>query len=784
MKVHWLKSLRFRMPLAVLLGIIPLMVIAIYYASYRATKVIRKEAEGNMLLKAQTLADAVSRWDQMNVLALRNLSNQIDVEMTPQEQQLVLAKLTNTYRHIYLASTIDKEGHNIARSDGGKPKYYGDRPWFLGARTGREITYQTLISRTTKKPGVCMSTPIRKDKLQINGVAMLCTELIALAEQVGRLQFGKTGYAFVVDQSGQLLAHPNSAFLAGEQLKDLKNYPPVQYILEDRSGSFFFTDRENVEWVSYGIPLDNGWGVIVAQQKTEFFQSEAEFRKIVLLIGSVTVLGVITVTCLLADNLIKPVSDLTKVAAAISEGHLNQRVSISSQDELGIMALSFNQMASQMQKSFASLEERVQQRTTELKTAKEKAEIANQAKDRFLAHISHELRTPLSSIINYVKILEKDSNLESQQLQSLKMIRQSGVHLLDLINDILDFAKVKAGKVFLHPSRLELQDFLASIVELVSMWTVKKGLIFNYEIDERLPTIIEADEKILRQVLINLLSNAIKYTNQGAISLKVSLLEPKNNSGANPRQQKLRFAVLDTGIGISPENLKQIFEPFEQVGSVEQKKNGIGLGLTISRQLVDLMKSELKVNSQVGKGSTFWFDLISSVGEVSFPVKVETKTNTLSRREFTSETKQNQDLEIVGYWGEKRKILIVDDLEENLLLLAKILQPLGFETKTANNGRQGLEMATSLKPDLIILDLFMPVKTGFTFVKQIRKIPEFKKLPIIVVSATNAQILQKTSNYIECQGFLTKPIDEKKLLMMLEKHLQLSWFYQGASQYN
>ncbi|MGK7914932.1 MAG: MHYT domain-containing protein [Prochloraceae cyanobacterium] len=441
------------------------------------------------------------------------------------------------------------------------------------------------------------------------------------------------------------------------------------------------------------------------------------------------------------------------------------------------------QMAQKLQKSFTALErvnqelekrvaartaqlkkakEATEKRNVQLKKAKEIAEAANQAKDRFLANISHELRTPLNSILGYARILQRDTNLNPSQLKNLSIVQYSGTHLLTLINDILDFSKTKAGKIELYPTNLHLPSFLDGILDLVRMWSQEKGLELKYETENDLPTGIEADEKRLRQVLINLLSNGIKFTSEGEVTLKISLMETITGATTSSLvQQKLRFEVRDTGMGMSPQELEKIFQPFEQVGDIQSRAAGTGLGLSLSQQLVELMGGELRVKSKLGAGSTFWFDVVFPVVEVIL------------------EAEEDRPGELLGYKGKRRKLLVVDDKEENRELLVKILKPIGFEVETATNGEQMLSMAFSIRPDLILLDLFMPVKTGFTSSKELHQRPELRNIPIIVVSASS--ITEEMRQYLECEAYISKPIDEEKLLALLQEYLHLEWIYHKAS---
>ena len=266
MKVPLIKSLRLQMPLLVLAGVVPLMLLAIFYASARAAKTIRIEARENFTLKADLLAEAVSRWKESNILALANLSKQPEiVSMNPTRQKPVLTNLVENYKHVYLAFTLNADGWNVTRSDNLKPKYFADRSYFKGAMSGNEISYQSLIGRTSKKLAVCMAAPIARQQIKIVGAAVICTDLKTLREQVGKLKFGETGYAILVDRSGMVLAHPDSKFISGKELKNLSTYPPVKNLLQNNDRNFSFTDSSGIRWVSYSSRLDNGWGLVLLQ---------------------------------------------------------------------------------------------------------------------------------------------------------------------------------------------------------------------------------------------------------------------------------------------------------------------------------------------------------------------------------------------------------------------------------------------------------------------------------------------------------------------------------------
>lgn len=389
----------------------------------------------------------------------------------------------------------------------------------------------------------------------------------------------------------------------------------------------------------------------------------------------------------------------------------------------------------------------------EMEHAKLAAETANRAKSTFLANMSHELRTPLNAILGYAQILKRDNTLSDQQHESIKIMQRSGEYLLNLINDILDLSKIEAERIEFYPTEFHLQDFLHSIIDLFQMRAKQKRIIFNYQELSPIPKMVRTDEKRLRQILINLLSNAVKFTERGQVDFKITYL---------PDISRVIFEIQDTGIGIAPEHLSKIFLPFQQVGQDRYKSEGTGLGLAITQKLAAMMNSQIHLTSELGRGSRFWFEL--ELPEITDYVTAAHENSIITGYHL----QVNDELKIC-------RVLIVDDKWENRTILIELLVPLGFEVQEAEHGKQCLEKALVWLPDVILLDLFMPVMDGFETVQHLRAHSEFKNTLIVAVSASAFDYHQHASFASGCDDFVAKPVQIEELLHCLQKHLKLSW---------
>jgi signal transduction histidine kinase/CheY-like chemotaxis protein len=398
-----------------------------------------------------------------------------------------------------------------------------------------------------------------------------------------------------------------------------------------------------------------------------------------------------------------------------------------------------------------------QQTDAQLQQAKQAADLANQAKSRYIAGISHEIRTPLNSILGYAQLLDNDPAIPAHRQQAVRVIRNSGEHLLSLIEGTLDIARIEGGKFNFDMKELDFPDFIGQVVRMFELQAANKGLSFRYELTGVLPACVRADRKRLGQILINILGNAVKFTSHGGIVMRLQYA-----------REMASVEIEDSGPGILQEEIDHIFEPFSRgSASAQANASGTGLGLPIARMLTQLMGGELKVRT-TPQGSTFQVRL--------FLPSVHAPSGRAARDALLAgEARQRS-----GYRGPRRRILVVDNENVDRELLHNILQPLGFEVAQAASGLECLDLYASFQPDLILMDLAMPGMDGWEASYILRR-RQMSAVPIAIVSANAFDKGMDNPAGIRAEDFFIKPVNVGELLDWIGARLSLEWILQAPA---
>ncbi|MFM7600956.1 MAG: ATP-binding protein [Pseudanabaena sp.] len=675
-----------------------------------------------------------------------------------------------------------------------------DRPWYKKAISDKKASWTQIFSLArSKKPalGVSLSQPLYRNANPTDLVAVISVTLdlenLTRVIKDKDLQITQNSQIFAIERetedllAGSKISQPfvinddNKAIkIKASQSPDNLLQSVIKYLIKSSQGVRAISGIQQLDFDLDGkrqfievFPIKDqrgiDWIIVLVVPEDDFMETINQNTAFTILLCLLTLLATIGLGFFGSRLIVAPMQKLTTAAKAIAEGDLEQEVNSRGILEAEVLAKAFNQMSLQLKESFDVLEKKVADRTLALSQAKELADNANQAKSEFLANVSHELRTPLNGILGYTQILSRSKTISTKERQGIDIIHQCGSHLLTLINDILDLSKIEARKLEINSQAIHLQTFVQGVVEICRLRAEKKGVQLVVNLDDSLPEGIFVDDKRLRQVLINLIGNAIKFTDQGNVTFSIQNLSSQNvqnqifsgfEQSAISTRVLLRFQVEDTGIGIDNLSQEKIFDAFEQVGHKKSQVEGTGLGLAISQRIISLMGSRIKVSSELGKGSTFSFELVCEI------------TSNSEQKVLAKNVSQ-----IVGYEGKIRRLLVVDDRWENRSVLVNLLTAIGFEVDEVGDGLEALTQIRQNSYDLIIADIVMPVMDGFELLTQIRNDIAIKDLVVIVSSASVSDTERLKTEEMGGNDFLAKPVDTDYLFELISKHLQLTWKY-------
>jgi signal transduction histidine kinase/FixJ family two-component response regulator len=505
-------------------------------------------------------------------------------------------------------------------------------------------------------------------------------------------------------------------------------------------------------------------------------------------VASIVVLIGLALALLFSRSITDPLQDMIKATQRVREGDLSQRLKIVSGDELALLGEHFNDMTAQLENTLNQMEAEIEERKraqAALEAAKEVAESANRAKSTFLANMSHELRTPLNAILGFAELIARDEAISALQQENLQVISRSGEHLLDLINQVLDMSKIEAGRMTLNERDFDLYRLLTDLETMFQLKAQENRIRLIVERHPDTPQHVRTDEVKLRQILINLLNNAFKFTETGYVMLRIDYRVDTAVTNSPDHllpahllpdymlpdhvlpDHVLMFSVEDSGPGIQPEDLPVLFDAFVQAKAGRELGGGTGLGLSLSRQFAQLLGGDMSVRNvkdKPGYGAIFQFYVrIQPLEDVYLP-------------------RHRQPHHIVGLEpGQPTyRLLVVDDNRDNRQILVRLLAPLGFEIREAENGRAAIEEWQAWRPHLIWMDLHMPVLNGYEATRRIKNTPDGQQTVIIATTATAFTTNIDDIAGSGCDNFIRKPVQANEIFEVLQQHLGVRYLVETA----